>query len=177
MDFAPQLEKAASRPPGDAQAYSEHVWLPGQSLAGVKLQPKEEIGGQDYIAAIVAGPAPAAGFSQTGTELVAARSSGPAARASAQFLSSKEPGLAREAVRTLRLRTDAPAQDLLRALAADTTADRLLRAEAVAGLAGSADTLATQRLLVTLLADDGLARDVLRSLREVNLPADLDEKH
>ena len=173
VDFVPQLEKAASQAPVTRGLF-EALLAARQILAGVKLQPKEEVGGQDYIATIVADKRQPLAFRKLGLSLL--RPDHPALRPELlrEFLSSKEPGLAREAVRTLRLRTDAPAQDLLRALAADGAADRLLRAEAIGGLAGSADALATQRLLVKLLAEDELARDALRSLREVKLPADLD---
>jgi putative membrane-bound dehydrogenase-like protein len=71
-----------------------------------------------------------------------------------------------EASRTLALRPDSDAQELLRKLAAGADTDRALRPLAVAGLAHSAPSSAeTRRLLLSLLTDPNLCRDALRSLR------------
>src|SRR5262249_15009608 len=83
-----------------------------------------------------------------------------------KFLYGPERGLRQEAARTLVLRGDADSQEVLRYLAADDKADPDLRAAAVSGLAPSARTPETQRLLVSLLARTELRREALRSLRE-----------
>ena len=80
-----------------------------------------------------------------------------------------------EVVRTLSMRADDPTQDWLRAIAVDDKLDQRLRAIAVVGLAQSASTSrGTRKALFALLEIQSLQRDVLRSLRGVNL--DIDEK-
>jgi putative membrane-bound dehydrogenase-like protein len=83
-----------------------------------------------------------------------------------RYVEDSDPTVRLEAARSLAMRPDAAAQELLRKLAGGTETDRALRSLAVAGLAHSAPTAAeTRRLLLSLLAEPGLRRDVLRSLR------------
>lgn len=80
------------------------------------------------------------------------------------------------AVRTLALRADPAGQEVLRALAIDDKTDATLRAEAVAGLATSATTPDTHRLLLSLLEKPELRRDALRSLRDAAAKPEVEPK-
>lgn len=73
-----------------------------------------------------------------------------------------------EVVRTLSMRADEPAQEMLRSLAENDKLDQRLRALAVVGLGQSAATAATRRVLGSLLAEPSLQRDSLRSIRGVD---------
>jgi putative membrane-bound dehydrogenase-like protein len=86
------------------------------------------------------------------------------------FLADDDKALRNEAVRALALRADAPAQELLRRLAADPKADGGMRAHAVLGLGLSAPgSSATRELLLSLLSRTELRREALRSLRGASL--------
>lgn len=75
-----------------------------------------------------------------------------------------------EVVRTLSMRADEPSQAMLRHLASNDKLDQRLRGIAVVGLAQSAGSLeATRRVLFALLKEESLHRDVLRSLRGIDL--------
>jgi putative membrane-bound dehydrogenase-like protein len=83
-----------------------------------------------------------------------------------RYLEDKDMAVRLEAARTLAMRPDPAAQELLRKLAAGADTDRALRPLAVAGLGHSAPTSAeTRRLLLSLLDEPDLRRDALRSLR------------
>ena len=145
-------------------------------MAGGNRDPRREVGGQEYVAAVVANDTQPAAFRALGLSLLSPDHKALTPARLLRFLDDQDPGLRREAARTLRLRSDGPAQDLLRRLAADPAKDANLRADAVAGLAGSAAMGETQRTLVALLQEPGLQRDVLRSLRGANLTPDLEAK-
>lgn len=75
-----------------------------------------------------------------------------------------------EVVRTLSMRADEPSQAMLRHVASNDKLDQRLRGIAVVGLAQSAGSLeATRRVLFALLKEESLHRDVLRSLRGIDL--------
>jgi putative heme-binding domain-containing protein len=87
-----------------------------------------------------------------------------------ELLAHSEPKLRAEAVRTLALRNDPATLPLLRELAANQSAPLESRTFAVLGLAQFAPSSEESRkLLLSLLADAGLRRDALRSLRGVDL--------
>ena len=171
-EFEDRLQASAARPPVTRELF-ESLLAARQILAGKIKTPKEEVGGEDYVAAIVSDDKQPATFQALGLRLLRPDHKALTANRLLRFLSGPDPDLRREAARTLRLRTDAAAQALLRKLAADSSQSTNLRADAVAGLANSASTIETQRTLVALLAQPALQRDVLRSLRGTVLPADL----
>jgi putative membrane-bound dehydrogenase-like protein len=83
----------------------------------------------------------------------------------AKLLKESDLALRRQAARTLALGTGKGAEEILLALAADSTADTSLRAEAVLGLAPLSGSAAVRRQLLALLDRPELRRDALRSLR------------
>jgi putative membrane-bound dehydrogenase-like protein len=92
-----------------------------------------------------------------------------------EILAGKDTALRREAVRTLAVRTDRAARELLVQLAADGSADLALRANAVAGLAPAAGQADVRRLLFSLLDRPELRRDALRSLRGTAREAEVEK--
>lgn len=137
----------------------------------------QEVGGQEYIAALVTDPA-------TPPEVLrrAVRSLRPDHPALSiervgRWLTSPDAALRREAVRSLR---DAPHErrsDLLASLARDDQAQAALRAEAIAGLRPGTDLPLAD--LVDLAAGDGppeVRRAAARTLRGADLPHEQAER-
>ena len=174
-EFEDRLQASAAQPPVTRELF-ESLLAARQILAGGNRDPRREVGGQEYVAAVVTNDTQPAAFRALGLSLLSPDHKALTPARLLRFLSDADPGLRREAARTLRLRTDGPAQDLLRRLAVDRAKDANLRADAAAGLAASASTAETQRVLLDLLQDSGLERDALRSLRGANLPPDLQAK-
>jgi putative membrane-bound dehydrogenase-like protein len=141
-------------------------------LAGTTYKSTAEPSGEEYVARIVKDAKQPAVFRTLGLRML--RPDHPVLTTALlnDLLSSPERPLRDEAMRTLALRSDDASQKRLRSLATDG-ADTTLRAFAVLGLAHSVSTSAeSRRVLLALLADPGLRRDALRSLRGVPLSAD-----
>jgi putative membrane-bound dehydrogenase-like protein len=175
QEFAPRLEAAAALPPVTRDVF-EALLAAKPLLAGEKRQPKDEVAGEDYIAAIVADERQPQAFRTLGLGLLRPDHRALTPDRLQKFLASSDADLRRETARTLRLRTDAPAQDLLRKLAINRALDLARRADAVVGLATSNGTAESQKVLVGLLGEPGLDRDVVRSLRGAALTSDLDSQ-
>jgi len=169
--FARLLPAAASREPVTKELFE--AWLAANDfLSGTKRQPTDEPAGEDFIAKIVKDDQQPAVFRTLAMRML--RPDHPAldVHRLTGFLASKEPGLRREAVRTLVMRPDAKSQELLRGLATEENGDKGQRAAAVAGLAYSAASSDTHRLLLSMLKKPELRRDALRSLRPVSPDSD-----
>jgi putative membrane-bound dehydrogenase-like protein len=172
-EFEDRLQASAAESPVTRELF-ESLLAARQILAEGYRNPRNEVAGQDYVAAVVATDTQPAAFRALGLSLLKPDHATLTPTRLLQLLSDKDPSLRQETVRTLRLRTDAPAQDLLRNLAADRSKETALRADAANGLAGSITTPETQRVLVDLLKEPQLARDALRSLRGATLPPNLE---
>ncbi|HMF11319.1 MAG TPA: c-type cytochrome, partial [Gemmataceae bacterium] len=171
-EYAKLLPAAASREPVTKELFE--AWLAANDfLSGTKRQPTDEPAGEDFIAKIVKDDQQPAVFRTLAMRML--RPDHPAldVHRLTGFLASKEPGLRREAVRTLVMRPDAKSQELLRGLAIEENGNKSQRAAAVTGLAYSAaSSHDTQRLLLSMLEKPELRRDVLRSLRPVSPGSD-----
>jgi putative membrane-bound dehydrogenase-like protein len=164
-DYAPLLSKAAAQPPVTRELF-EALLASNQFLAGTKRKPTDEPSGEAFIAPIVGDAAQPSAFRALALRML--RPDHPALRPELlrKFVEGNDPALQREALRTLALRRDEPSQEILRHLAGDPKASSERRAEAILGLAQSAATSsATRKLLLSLLSEPALRRDVLRSLR------------
>jgi putative heme-binding domain-containing protein len=172
-EYAKLLPAAASREPVTKELFES--WLASNDfLSGTKRQPTDEPAGEDFIANILKDNKQPVVFRTLAMRML--RPDHPALDANrlSDFLASKEPGLRREAVRTLVLRTDAKSQELLRGLATEANGDKSQRSAAVAGLAYSAASSDTRRLLLSMLEKPELHRDALRSLRPVSPGSDIE---
>jgi putative membrane-bound dehydrogenase-like protein len=167
-----RLQASAAKTPVTRELF-ESLLAARALLAGTVRAPKEEVGGEDYVSAVVASDAQPASFRALGLSLLRPDHKALTPERLARFVADADPNLRREAARTLRLRTDAPAQQLLRRLAADPGQNSGLRADAIAGLAASNGTPETQRTLIAALAEPALQRDALRSLRNAALAPSL----
>src|SRR5205823_5394225 len=90
-------------------------------LRGVNRKPRDELGGDQYVAAVVRDAAQPPALRAIALRML--RPDHPALSASMlkRFVTSSDPGLHREAARTLALRSDEPSQEALRGLASDRT--------------------------------------------------------
>jgi putative membrane-bound dehydrogenase-like protein len=172
-DYAPLLRPAAARPPVTRELF-EALLASNEFLAGQSRKPTDEVGGQDYIAKVVKDASQPPALRAIALRMLRPDHPALSSVILRQFLTGKDKSLRWEAVRTLALRADDRSQEELRRLATDGDAEPALRAEAVLGLAHSASSTATQRLLVSLLARPELQRDALRSLRNAQSPPETD---
>ena len=166
------IAAAAAREPVTRELFE--ALLASQALLdGAARKPGSEPSGEEYVARIVKDAKQPAVFRTLGLRML--RSDHPTLTKDLlkELLGSSESALRKEAVRTLALRADDASQEMLRIVAADSAADAGLRAFAVLGIAQSApDSVESRRILLALLADVGLRRDALRSLRSVALTGD-----
>jgi putative membrane-bound dehydrogenase-like protein len=168
--FKDQIAAAAAKEPVTRQLF-EALLAADSMLSGIKES--GETSGEEYVARIVKDAKQPAIFRTFGLRMLKPDHPVFTAALSKELLGSPERLLRHEAVRTLALRSDDASQQLLRVLAADAKEEMGMRAFAVLGLAQSAAKSAdTRRQLLALLADAGLQRDVLRSLRDVPLSAE-----
>jgi putative membrane-bound dehydrogenase-like protein len=140
-----------------------------ERLDGRRRDPRDEQGGEGYVAALVTDP-------RTPTQVVARalrmlRPDHPALTLDRldHFANARDPVLRLEAVRTLRDGSLSGRFDVLARVAADASEPAAVRAEAVAGLAPDAE--ARRDFLVGLAAgaDEVLRHEALRALRGVTL--------
>jgi putative membrane-bound dehydrogenase-like protein len=174
-EYAPLLKAAASRAPVTREVF-EALLATNEFLAGVRRSVSDEWAGEEYVAQVVKDAAQPAAIRALALSMLRPDHSSLTAASLQQFASSREKALRWEAARTLALRADEPAQKVLRQLAADRKAEADLRAQAILGLALSAPTSpATQHLLVSLLGDEQLGLEALRSLREAAGQPEIEE--
>jgi putative membrane-bound dehydrogenase-like protein len=164
-EHAGSLKASASKAPVTRELF-EALLASNAFLSGAKPGPKEETRAEEYVAKVMQDATEPAAFRTLALRML--RPDQPALTVDRlrQFLTDKDEGLRREAARTLIHRGDEKSQALLRGLVGDAKAQPDLRGQAVVGLAHSAPSApATRRLLLSLLAEPGLRRDALRSLR------------
>jgi putative heme-binding domain-containing protein len=170
QEFVPRLEEAASKPPVTRELF-EALLAAKDILAGVKRNPTDEPSGEEFILKILADERQ--GASLRAMALRSLRPDHPALAVARlqQLLDSSDAELRLEAIRTLGARPDAASQHVLRGIAADAQAEPAIRNEAVLGLAHSASSDATSRLLVALINDSNelLRREAMRSLRDASV--------
>ncbi len=171
-EFENRLQASAAKAPVTRELF-ESLLAARPMLAGTVRNPRQEVSGEDYVSAVVVNGSQPAAFRALGLRLLRPDHKALTPDRLARFLADSDPDLRREAARTLRLRTDSPAQILLRRLASDPAQAAGLRADAIAGLAASNGTDETQRVLVAALADPALQRDAIRSLRGAILTPEL----
>lgn len=169
-EYRDLLQPAAARAPVTRELF-EALLAANDLLSGKAHKPRDESAGEGYAARILTDSTQPAAFRALALRMLRPDHPAVTPKLLGQFLAGGKV-LRGPAVRALAARADAPAQELLRRLAADTGAETDLRAQAVLGLAQSAaDSPATRRLLLSLLDTPGLRRDALRSLRGVMLTA------
>jgi putative membrane-bound dehydrogenase-like protein len=167
-EHAGQLQAAAARAPVTRELF-EALLAANDFLAGNKPNVRDEVGSEVFVAKVLQDDSQPPAFRLLSLRML--RPDHPAVRVGLlkKFLEGEDRELRREAMRTLSQRADDDSQDLLRRLA--TEADAEFRAEAILGLAHSAPSSeATRKVLLSLLPQGDLRRDVLRSLRDVNQP-------
>jgi putative membrane-bound dehydrogenase-like protein len=167
-EYADQLQAAAARAPVTRELF-EALLAANEFLAGNKPTVRDEIGSEVFVARILQDDSQPPAFRLLSLRML--RPDHPAVRVGLlkKFLDGKDPDLRREAMRTLSQRADDESQELLRHLVSEGDAE--FRAEAVLGLAHSAPSSeATRKLLLSLLSQPDLRRDVLRSLRDIGQP-------
>jgi putative membrane-bound dehydrogenase-like protein len=165
--LAPTLSEAAATSPVTREVF-EALLAAKDFLSGAKRGPNDEPSGEQFVAKMVADQSQPAVFRALALRML--RPEHPALTLSRlrEFLQAKNDDLRREAMRALTMRSDGAAQALLRDLASDRALEPAFRADAVAGLAVSANAeLKTRDLLKSLLTEPGLERESLRSLRGV----------
>jgi putative heme-binding domain-containing protein len=169
-EFRAPIEAELGSPAGTRETF-EAALAALERLDGIVRKPKEEVSGQDYVAALLLSPQVAPAARRRALRVL--RPDHPVLTLARyrEFLHSDDPGIALEAVRSLRESPYRARFALLSGLARDASRPVALRAEAVAGLAG--DEPAQRELLVALAteADPVMRRTALRSLRGAGLSA------
>jgi putative heme-binding domain-containing protein len=134
-------------------------------LDGRSRGPRDEVSGEDYIAALLTAPGtPPAVVARALSRL---RPDHPALTLDRLegWLSSADPDVRIEAVRTLRSGSLPGHLDLLNRLIDDTHAPADLRAEAILGLAENAATNQQRLLALAQSSEPAIRREAIRSLR------------
>jgi putative heme-binding domain-containing protein len=161
-EYASQLNAAASQEPATRDLFLA-LLAANHLLAGGK--PDAEPVNEKFIAKVVPDASQPTAFRVLALQML--RPDHPAVSAAylGELLAGKDTVLRRQAARTLALRTDKAAQELLLKLAADKDADLALRADAVLGLAPASGEAEVRRVLLALLDQPEQRRGALRSLR------------
>ncbi len=140
-----------------------------ERLDGTGRLLNQEIGGQEYVAALLHDPATPDAVRRRALRVLQPDHPALTLERLRGFLQTEDPGLRLEAVRTLRESPHEGRLPILLDLARDPGASETLRAEAVVGLSGDEPR---QRETLLALATDGppsVRREALRSLRGVTL--------
>ncbi|HEV3143128.1 MAG TPA: PVC-type heme-binding CxxCH protein, partial [Gemmataceae bacterium] len=164
-ELIPQVERAASKPPLTRELFE--AYLAARDLISVNPRAwKDEALGEEYVAIIVKDANQPTMFRMLALRML--RPDHPVLTPALlqSFLDDKDEALRHEALRTLIERPDAEAQEMLRKFAQDDTNPSSLRALAVVGLALSAKTFETERVLRRLRKQPFLEGEVRRSLGE-----------
>lgn len=172
-DWGPQVTAAATRPPATRSLF-QALLAANHLLSGGK--PEHEPADDKALVKFVDDAKQPAVFRLLALQALRPDHPSIATARLRELASDADAPLRLAAVRTLALRGDAAGQEVLRVLAADDKTDTGLRAEAVAGLATSATTPETQRLLLSLLDKPELRRDALRSLRDAAAKPEVEQK-
>lgn len=165
-EYSDRLQTIAARAPVTRDLF-EALLAANDRLNGNVRKDRDEIAGEEFIAKILIDPKQPMAFRTLALRML--RPDHPSLNAGrlAEFVEGNEGQLQREAVKTLMLRSDEPAQKLLARLARDANRDLHLRQLAITGLAQSAASSREVRgQLIQLLREPALQRDVLRSLRD-----------
>jgi putative membrane-bound dehydrogenase-like protein len=168
-EHAPLLESAASKLPVTRELFE--AYLAARDLLSDHPRAwKDEAPGEEYVSAIVKDPKQPVMFRLLALRML--RPDYPVLTPALlrSYLSDPDEGLRHEALRTLIERPDAEAQEMLRKFADDDTNPSQLRALAVVGLALSAKSFDTERLLHKLRKQPFLQDEVLRTLGERRIP-------
>lgn len=163
-EFAPSLSASAARPPVTRSLF-EALLAANELLAPGPRKPGDDPSGDKFVVKVLQDAAQPAAFRTLALRMLRPDHPAVNVRLLRDCLGSEDSALRQEAVRTLAQRADTPAQEVLSQLARDPKLEPASRAEAVLGLTHSAPSTATQQLLLALLAQPELQRDVLRSLR------------
>ncbi|HEV3204762.1 MAG TPA: PVC-type heme-binding CxxCH protein, partial [Gemmataceae bacterium] len=164
-EFGSLLRASASRHP-ITRDLVEAFLATNQLLAGEKRKPAEEISGEEYIVKIIQDLNQPPAFLAVGLRMI--RPDHPALKVELlqKFFQGKDKSLQWEAVRTLAMRNDEPAQEILRKIAGNAQEEPAHRSLAIMGLAHSASVSpATQQVLGSLLLEPQFQIDTLQSLR------------
>jgi putative heme-binding domain-containing protein len=142
-----------------------------ERLDGKTRNPREELAGEDYVAAIVRDAQASATLVRRALRML--RPDHPALTLNRykRFLNSPDEAVRIEAVRSLSHSPLAGRFEILASLAEDHSAPSALRAEAVAGLADDAVHRRAQLLTLATGKDGIVRREALRTLRDVALTA------
>jgi putative heme-binding domain-containing protein len=168
-EYIPHLESAASKPPVTRELFE--AYLAARDLLSDHPRAwKDEAPGEEYVSAIVKDSKQPVMFRLLALRML--RPDHPVLTPALlrSYLADPDEGLRHEALRTLIERPDAEAQEMLRKFADDDTNPSQLRALAVAGLALSAKSFDTERLLHKLRKQPFLQDEVLRTLGERRIP-------
>lgn len=143
-----------------------------ERFQGPSKDSHDELAGESYVAALVADPKTPDEVRRRALRML--RPDHPALQGDRLigFVSSKDPLLRLEAIRTLRDGNLKDRYEQLSRVAADDRQPVPIRAEAVVGLAQDAEARKGLLLSLTEGADDTLRHEALRSLRGVKLSAD-----
>ncbi len=162
-DYAPQLHAAAAQAP-TTRALFETLLAANHLLANGT--PDAEPFNEQFVVQTLQDAKQPATFRIVALQMLRPNHPAVSSASIGALLTDRDMALRRQAARTLALRDDKDAQDLLRRLAADDKADLPLRGDAVLGLShGAAGSADTRKLLLSLLDRPELRRDALRSLR------------
>lgn len=162
-EFAPRLAAAAAQVPTTPDLFRA-LLAANHLLAGGK--PDAEPIDEAYLAKVVGDADQPSAFRVLALRMLRPDHPALSSASLGKFLTGGDPALRREALRTLTLRTDKAARDLLLKVANDDGREADFRADAVLGLANfAADSPDVRRVLLSLLDRPGLRRDALRSLR------------
>lgn len=170
-DHVEPMRAAAAKAPVSREVFT--AWLAAESLLAGAKPTQDEMIEESLLRVLRDGSRPAAVQAMA---LRMLRPDHPSLRTQElrKFFTRPDTSLRTEAVRSLALRSDSEAQTLLREIASTSDNGVSLRQHAVAGLGRSAQSSAeTQRVLLELIDEPDLRRDVLRSLRGAPVAAEL----
>jgi putative membrane-bound dehydrogenase-like protein len=174
-DYAEQLKVSAAKLPVTRELFEAYL-ASTDLLAGAKPNAIDEVGGERLIVPILQDAKQPAEIHAIALRMIRPDHAGVTLNLLEPLLADvKNPELRREAVRTLALRSDAASQKLLRSFAGKGVSAELHN-EALAGLALSAESPETKRLLFEALNKIAQRRDALRSLREAAAEAKVEQE-
>jgi putative membrane-bound dehydrogenase-like protein len=173
QDYAPQLHASAAQAPTTRSLF-EALLAANHLLAGGK--PDAEPFNEQFVVQTLQDARQPATFRVVALQMLRPNHPAVSPASLGTLLTDRDASLRRQAARTLALRGDKDALDLLRRLATDDKADLALRGDAVLGLGqGAATSPEVQKVLLSLLDRPELRRDALRSLRGAASQAEVTE--
>lgn len=172
-DFVPLLGASAAKLPVTRELFESY--LGALDFLNEKRDWNKETSGEEFVIKILHDAKQPAEIQTIALRMIRPDHPGLPPANLKTFLESDNEPLRTEAARTLALRGDAGAQDLLRKLVENPKAETALRSDAVLGLANSATTDGSRKLLTGLLHNPALRRDALRSLREAAVQPEVEK--